>query len=163
MKYLLFIVLLLPAAIRAQDCALKKGQDPITSKATLSTGFIELPGGTLSIDVNNKDIDFFFVLESGLIKCLDEETEATFIFEGGKMKNEFRNSGSMNCDGIFHINFRNSAYTPSQLTRMSGKKIIAIEFKGSNPKPAVITLTPALQQSLMNTIGCVTKEAKTVL
>jgi len=163
MKYIMLLCGLLPLSLLAQDCNLKKGQDAITSKPTLSTGFIDLPGTTLSIDVNSKEIDFFFVLDNRAVKCLTEETEVTVMFEGGKLKSEFKNSGSMNCDGIFHIIFKNSAYTPSQLTRLSTKKIVAIEITGSTPKPYVISLTPEMQQNLMNLISCVTKQAKTVL
>jgi len=163
MKYFFWLIALAPFSLLAQDCSLKKGQDPITSKPTLTTGFIELPGTTLSIDVNSKEIDFFFVLDNKAVKCLDEETEAEFIFEGGKLKAEFKNAGSMNCDGIFHIIFKNSAYTPSQLTKLASKKILSIQIKGSSPKPFVISLSPEQQQSLMNQISCVTKEAKTVL
>lgn len=163
MKYIFVLIALAPFFLLAQDCKLKKGQDAITSKATLTTGFMDLPGTTLSIDVNSKQIDFFFVLDAKAVKCLDEETEATIVFDGGKLKSEFKNGGSMNCDGIFHIIFKNSAYTPSQLTKMSTKKILEIQIKGSNPKPYIISLSPEQQQSLMNTIACVTKEAKTVL
>jgi hypothetical protein len=163
MKYFLFFIGLLPLAARAQECQLTKGKDPITSKPTLSTGFIELQGNTLSIDVNSKEIDFFFVLANPAVKCLNEETEVTVNYEGGKLKTEFRNSGSMNCDGIFHIIFKNSMYTPPNLTKMASKKIVSITLTGSTPKPFIIHLTPEQQQLLMNTISCVTKEAKTVL
>jgi hypothetical protein len=163
MRYIILLACLLPLSLAAQDCNLKKGVDDITSKPTLSTGFIDLTGTTLSIDVNSKEIDFFFVLDNRAVKCLDEETEATFVFEGGKLKIEFKNSGSMNCDGIFHIIFKNSAYTNSQLNRLAAKKIISIQIKGSNPKPYIIALTPQQQQMLMNNISCVIKEAKTVL
>lgn len=163
MKYILFCLFFSPLALLAQDCTLKKGKDIITSKPTLSTGFIDLQGNTLSIDINSKEIDFFFVLNSPAVKCLNEETEITFVLEGGKIKSEFRNSGSMNCDGIFHVIFKNSAYTPSQLTKLGSKKIVSIQLTGSSPKPYIIALTPDQQQQLMNTISCVIKEAKTVL
>ena len=106
---------------------------------------------------------YIVVLDNKAVKCLDEETEAEFIFEGGKLKSEFRNAGSMNCDGIFHIIFKNSAYTPSQLTKLGSKKIIALQIKTSSPKPYVISLSPAQQQNLMNLVACVIKESKTVL
>ena len=163
MKYFLFCFFLLPVAAMAQDCALKKGQDVITSKPTLSTGFIDLQGNTFSIDINSKEIDFFFVLTGSTVKCLDEETELLMVYEGGKLKQQFKNYGSMNCDGIFHLIFKNSAYTNSQLQRLSQKKIISIQFTGSNPKPYIISLMPDQQLMLQNTITCVIKEAKTVL
>ena len=163
MKYILFCICLLPFAVLAQDCNLKKGKDDITSKPTLSTGFIELQGNTLSIDINSKEIDFFFVLTSPAVKCLDEATEVTMVYEGGKQKQEFKNYGSMNCDGIFHIIFKNSAYTNSLLQRLAAKKIVSIQFTGSNPKPYIISMLPEQQQMLQATINCVIKEAKTVL
>ena len=164
MKYILFCICFLPFTAPAQECSLKKGKDAITSKPTLSTGFIELQGNTLSIDINSKEIDFFFVLTSPVVKCLDEETTVTLVFEGGKLKSEFKNYGSMNCDGIFHIIFRNSAFTPSQLQKMAAKKIVSIQFTtATNPKPFIISLVPEQQQMLQNTISCVVKEAKTVL
>jgi hypothetical protein len=163
MRTIIFLACLLPLSLLAQDCNLKKGKDAITSKPVLSTGFIDLPGTTLSIDVNSKEIDFFFVLDNRAVKCLDEETEAVFMFEGGKLKLQFKNSGSMNCDGVFHIIFKNSAYTPSQLTKLAAKKIISIQITTSNPKPYIISLSPEQQQTLMNFISCVVKEAKTVL
>ncbi len=163
MKHILICICFLPFATMAQDCNLKKGQDDITSKPTLSTGFIDLQGNTLSIDINSKEIDFFFVLSGTTVKCLDEATEITFVYEGGKLKQEFKNYGSMNCEGIFHVIFKNSAYTNSQLQRLAAKKIISIQFTGNNPKPFIISLVPDQQVLLQNTISCVIKEAKTVL
>jgi hypothetical protein len=163
MKCILFCIYILPFAALAQECGFKKGIDAITSKPTLSTGFIELQGNTLSIDINNKEIDFFFVLTGTNVKCLDEETSITMVFEGGKLKSEFKNYGSMNCDGIFHLIFKNSAYTPSPLQKLAAKKIVSIQFTGSNPKPFIISLVPEQQQMLQTTISCVIKEAKTVL
>jgi len=164
MKYLLFCIFLMPVAMMAQDCNLKKGQDAITSKPTLSTGFIDLQGNTLSVDISSKEIDFFFVLTGPAVKCLDEETEITMVYEGGKLKQQFKNYGSLNCDGIFHLIFKNSAYTNSQLQRLSAKKIVSIQFTTTNsPKPYIISLLPDQQTMLQNTISCVIKEAKTVL
>jgi hypothetical protein len=163
MKYIIVILIVLPFSLRAQDCNLKNGIDAITSKPTLSTGFIELPGATLSIEVNSKEIDFFFVTSIPAAKCLDENTEVGFLFEGGKLKSEFKNFGSMNCDGIFHVIFRNSAYTPSPLQKLGAKKILTIRLTRSTPKPIDINLTAEQQQALMTLINCVIKESKRVL
>ncbi len=162
MKYL-FIFLFLPVQLLAQDCKLQKGMDPISSKPTLSTGFIELSGTTLSIDANNKEIDFFFVVKNPVARCLDENTGITVMFEGGKIKAEYKNSGSLNCDGILHITFKNSAYTPSPLQRLVSKKIVTIRLHSETGKPFDINLEPAQQQMLMDQINCVIKESKTLL
>ncbi len=163
MKQIVVVCMLFPFAMKAQDCNLKKGTDAITSKTTLSTGFIELPGATLSIDINSKEIDFFFVSSLPNAKCLDENTEVSFLFEGGKLKSEFKNSGSMNCDGIFHVIFRNSVYGSSPLQKLGARKILTIRLSGNGPKPIDISLKPEHQQALMTTINCVIKESKTVL
>lgn len=145
-----------------QDCKFKTGKDLINNKPTLTTGFIDLDGNTLTVDINSKEIDFFFVLNAPSVRCLTEETEATFNFEGGKSKAEFHNGGSMNCDGIFHIIFKNSAYTPSQISRLAAKKIVSLQFTGSG-KPYTIEFTPEQQQMLKQTLDCIIKEHKTVL
>jgi len=85
------------------------------------------------------------------------------VYEGGKLKQQFKNYGSMNCDGIFHLIFKNSAYTNSQLQRMTAKKIVSIQFTSGTQKPFIISLLPDQQLSMQNTIACVIKEAKTVL
>jgi hypothetical protein len=164
MKHFIILFFLLPLLAAAQDCGLKKGLDPITSKPTLSSGFIDLPGGTtLSIDVSSKEIDFFFVINSSALKCLDENTELTVIYEGGKLKSPFKNSGSMNCDGIFHIIFKNSAYLNSQLQKLGAKKVVSFRLTGSNGKPVDINLSPDLQQNFMKLVNCVVAESKTIL
>ena len=163
MKFVISLFLLGPLQLTAQGCHLIKGADPITSKPTLTTGFIDLPGCTLSIDANNKEIDFFFVMSNPILKCLDENTSATVIFDGGKLKGEYKNGGSMNCNGIFHIIFKNSLYTPSPLQRLAAKKIITIRLKGSSEKPFDINLPPELQKTLMDLIGCVITESKPLL
>lgn len=163
MKYIFLTVLLTPLFAVAQDCNFKKGIDPISSKNTLSTGFIDLPGATLTVDMNSKEIDFFFVMSASNAKCLDENTEVEVIFEGGKLKAEYKNSGSMNCDGIFHVIFRNSVNTPSPLQKLAAKKVLTIRLKNSGPKPIDMNLTPELQQTFMNVVNCVIKESKTVL
>ncbi|MES1223083.1 MAG: hypothetical protein ABUT20_46750, partial [Bacteroidota bacterium] len=67
------------------------------------------------------------------------------------------------CDGIFHIIFKNSAYTNSNLQKLGAKKIVSFQLTGSSPKPYIIALTPELQTTLQNAINCVIKESKTVL
>ena len=162
MKYF-FVLLLFPLQMMAQDCKLKKGIDPISSKPTLSTGFFELPDSKLSVDASNKEIDFFFVVKNPAFKCLDENTAVTVIFEGGKLKAEYKNSGSLNCDGILHITFKNSVYTPSPLQRLVSKKIITIRFHGETGKPLNMELTAEQQLTFMDLVNCIIRESKPLL
>jgi hypothetical protein len=160
---LIFILLFgVPFLAKAQDCKLKKEPDPLSNKFRLSTGFHDYQGLSLSIDADSKEIDFFFLTGGGMPKCYDENSTATFVFEGGKMKSEIRNSGSMNCDGAFHLIFKNLAFTPSQLQKFATKKIISITLKG-NDKPLVINLTPEDQVFFQAKAACMATEAKTLL
>lgn len=163
MKYILMIALIFPLCTQAQDCNLKKEKDDFTNKPKLSTGFMEIQDFTLSIDADSKNIDFFFVSKNSGAKCFDENSTAFFTFEGGKLKSEFKNGGGMNCDGAFHMIFRNTSFTPSALTRIATKKTLSIKFTDSNGKPTLIELTPDQQVQLMKNASCIAAEAKTVL
>ena len=163
MKYLITVLFVLPLFVSAQDCKLKKGTDDITSKPTLSTGFLTFDTFTLSMDASSKEIDFFFIVNSGP-KCFDlENTNITAVFEGGKQKTEFRNSGGLNCDGIIHIIFRNLSFTQSSLTKLATKKVITLIFTDSNGKATPVSLSPAQQQVLMDNAACIVKESKTII
>ncbi len=163
MKYLITVLFLLPLFASAQDCKLKKGTDDITSRPTLSTGFVSFDGFTLSMDASSKEIDFFFIVNTGS-KCFDvENTNITAIFEGGKQKTEYKNSGGLNCDGIIHVIFKNLSFTPSPLQKLATKKIISLIFTDSNSKAVTINLSPAQQQLLMDNAACIATQAKTIL
>jgi hypothetical protein len=165
MKHWFFICLLLPAAIKAQDCNLKKDQDLLTNKPKLSTGFIELDNAILNIEVSGKDIDFFFVIKNKAANCFNDESEVLVTYEGGKLKNEYRNStGYTNCEGVFHLVFRNSAtYTPSGLQKLIAKKAISFLFTASNGKTTLVALNDAQQKLIVQLATCIAKDAKTVL
>ncbi|MEI9807948.1 MAG: hypothetical protein WDO16_08795 [Bacteroidota bacterium] len=59
MRYVYFILLLLPVCVSAQDeCGLKKTIDPYTKEVKLSTGLISLQGTSLSVEADSKEVDF---------------------------------------------------------------------------------------------------------
>ena len=161
MKYSLTLFLLLPFFSRAQDCNLKTSKDPYTKEIKISTGFISLTGGQLSIEVTKTEIDFMFSLESG--KCFDDACTAAVFFEGTRLKTNFKNSGTMNCDGLFHFTFRNTNPSPSALQNLATRKITSIRFKDNTKKETGVTLTPEQQQTLMNVTNCIIAEAKKLL
>ncbi|MBC7905107.1 MAG: hypothetical protein H7Y27_16890 [Gemmatimonadaceae bacterium] len=163
MKFLFAMLFALPLSLSAQDCDLKKVTDPLNGKSKVSTGFVTMHEIRLSLDANNKEIDFFFVINIDKAKCVNEESTMTFMFEGGKQKTMLRNSGSMNCDGIFHIIMKNSTFTPSALNRLNSKKIVSLVLTDSNEKETKIDLTVEEQKILGNMISCMITEAKTVL
>jgi hypothetical protein len=162
MKYSFVIVFLFPLWLSAQDCKLKKTTDPYTKEVRISTGFLQLQGASLSIDADGKEIDFFFSME-GKEKCFSDASAAVVIYEGTRMKATFRNGGPVNCDGIFHIIFRNIAATPALLQRLVTQKITSIQFTGNNKAQTTITFSPEEQQTLMTRADCLIKEAKTLI
>ena len=154
MKYNLSAILFFfPLVIAAQDpiaigCKLNSEKDPFTKEDNISTGFIPVDGGSVTIDATKAEIDFLFSLE-GVDRCFDNNSTAYVFFEGMKFKLTARNGGSMNCEGLFHFIFRNTASLPSMLTKMTTQKINHIVFKGNNKKESTINLSPADQQLFM--------------
>jgi hypothetical protein len=96
----------------------------------------------------------------GKEKCFSDASTAEVFYEGKKMKATFRNGGPINCEGIFHIIFKNGASTPALLQRLITQKIISIQFIGNNKAKTTITLSPEEQQTLMTRGDCLIKEAK---
>jgi hypothetical protein len=162
MKYLLMVMLALPFFSKAQDCNLKKDKDAYTGKHSLTTGFFTVSSFSLSIDVTQKEIDYFFVLKGAGNKCFDDLTTITCILEGGKQKFLLRNKGAMNCDGILHVIMSNTASTPSALQKLASKKIITLRLTYGDLKTVDINLDETAQKMLMDKSACIAKEATSV-
>src|SRR5689334_22845993 len=128
MKKLLGLFFLLPLAALAQTdtCGLKKETDPFTHQKKISTGFIPFNASgmklNISIDATPTEIDFFLWF-TGDGKCFDDASTIQINYEGDRMKANFKNTGSMNCEGAFHFSFRNTPSTPSNLQRLTDKKV----------------------------------------
>src|SRR5260221_8474931 len=149
MKYIFVIVLLFPFYTQAQDCKLHKETDPYTKETKLSTGFIKLQSGSVTVDANRLEIDVFFTL-AGADKCFDNNSTAFIFFEGTKLKMTTRNSGSMNCEGFFHFTFKNTPGTNSLLQKLSTQKIHMITFTSNSKKENKIEFSPQQQNAVMN-------------
>ena len=167
MKSILGIFFLFPLFIAAQDstttgCKLKKEKDPYTKETKLSTGFIFLKGGSVTIDADSREIDVLFSID-GLDKCFDNNSMAAVFFEGTKTKMNSRNGGTMNCEGLFHFIFKNTVSTSTILQKMMTLKINHIVFTGNNKKETTVVINPAEQQTLMLLATCLVKEAKTLI
>src|SRR5215212_3160278 len=104
MKYLFIILCCLPIGLYAQDCTLKKEKDQFSQQERLTTGFMQLTNCRLSITADSKELDFFF--SAGADKCFDENATLTVVYDDGHSKTNFRNTGSMNCEGLFHFTVR---------------------------------------------------------
>ena len=160
MKFLIALAFTLPLFVSAQDCNLKKGKDNFNNKGKLSSGFVTFQDVSLSTDADAYEIDFFFLINFPADKCFDENSEATILFEGGKLTAEYANNGPTNCKGIFHLIFKNSAYTPSALQKLCTKKVVSIKFKDSNEKLTTLNFSPEQQGQFMKMANCIATEAK---
>jgi hypothetical protein len=163
MKYTLLLVLCLPLLSFSQDCKLTKSSDPFTHETKLSTGFASFNNGvakvSISADATPSTIDlFFWVRNDG--SCFDDESTAIIFFDGERSKSIFKNSGSMNCDGAFHISFKNLSSTSYQLQKIATKKITSIKLTTTNKTEIPITLTEDQKMLLMTMAACATNEGK---
>jgi hypothetical protein len=141
MKYLLTILAVLPFFAFAQDCNIKKTKDQFSQEPKLTTGFVPFSSTTLSIDADAKEIDFLFsIINKSEEKCFDDASTISFVMEG-KQKANFRNTGTMNCEGLFHVTFKNLTTTPI----------------------TTITLGVQQQKELMDMIACMVKESKSLI
>ena len=164
MKNCLFVLLLFPFASFAQDtCGLKKSKDPFTNHTKLSTGFKDFGSGagpiSISADATPAEIDFFIWIKNGN-KCFDLESTAQMIWEGERSKATFKNAGSMNCEGAFHFNFKNTPTPNSWLRKMIAKKIATIKLTGNNNVETTITLTEEQKTMFQRMATCIANEGK---
>ena len=168
MKRLTIIVLLLPFVALAQDstqkapCKLTRETDPYTRETKLSTGFIFFDGGSVTFDADGREIDVLFSIE-GADKCFDNNSMAAVFFEGTKTKLSSRNGGTMNCEGLFHFIYKNTASTSSLLQKMTTQKITHIIFTGNNKKETRVEIGPNEQQAIIAQATCLVNEAKTLI
>jgi hypothetical protein len=160
MKYLLPSILFLPLFMSAQDCKLIRETDPYTKQTKLTTGFIYVDGGSVTIDADSKEIIVLFSLD-GPEKCFDYNSTAEVYFEGLKSKTQSRNQGTMNCEGFFQFVFRNTNSNPTtMLQRIMTKKITHIIFTGNGKKPVTVNIGPAEQATITAQATCLVNEAK---
>lgn len=168
MKRLFFLLALLPLAAAAQDCPIKKEKDQFSQQPKFTTGFMPFGQGLsrflLSVDATKSEVDFFFALNSGSEgRCFNEASNVQVAYEGSRVKATYKNTGSMNCEGLFHFTFRNTTTTPSALAKLGTAKVASFKWIDSNKKEVVYELTDAEKSLLMERVACIIKEAKTLL
>jgi hypothetical protein len=162
MKYLIAALLLFPLTALAQDsCKLKKTQDPYTKQVKLSSGFIDIGTAKVSIEATKTEIDFLFSINGGI--CFDDQSQATLFYAGTKVKTNLKNSGTMNCDGLFHLNFKNQANPNTYLQNLINKQVTSIKFTDNAKKETIIEPAAEQQQMIKAIVACVVNEAKKLL
>jgi hypothetical protein len=149
-----------PFIAHAQECTLKKEKDQFSQQERLTTGFMQLTNSKLSITADAKELDFFIAAAKD--KCYDDASTLSVVFEDGRTKSNFRNSGSMNCEGLFHFTIRNTPTPNFNLQRMATKKIKALVLTSGKVVTSIL-LNEAQQQMLQTTADCMAKEAKTLI
>jgi len=160
MRFVFALAFLLPLMAHSQDCKLLRETDPYTKETKISSGFITLQGGTVSIDADSREVDFFFVIQG---KCFNDQSTVFVYFEGSKTKATYRTSNSMNCDGYFHFTVKNAATTPLQVQKLGANKVTQFIFTDSDRKQLVISLLPDQQDTFMTSVNCVINESKKLI
>lgn len=160
MKYLFLFLALIPATLFAQECTLKREKDQFSQQERLTTGFIQFTNSKLSITADSKEIDFFFSVGAG--KCFDDAATLAVVFDDGRTKLNLRNTGSMNCDGLFHFTIRNTPTPNYNLQRLAAKKVKAMTLTSGKVTTSIL-LNESQQQALQTAADCMAKEAKTLL
>jgi hypothetical protein len=163
MKFLLFAFLSLPIFAKAQECKLNKEVDPFTKQTRLSSGFIYVDGGSITVDGDSKEIIILFSVE-GSDKCFDDNTTLEIFFEGVKSKVMARTQSTMNCEGLVQMVFKNSATsTTTMLQRFATKKATQINFIREKKKAVTYNIAPKEQEQLMVLANCVITESKKLI
>jgi hypothetical protein len=167
MKRFFAAFLFIPFFSSAQDtCQLKKETDPFTHETKMSTGFVSFSSGanrvSISIDATSSEIDFFIWFTNDS-KCFDDESTIQVNYEGERLKANFKNSGSMNCEGAFHFTFRNTAATAANLKRLTDHKVASFHITGANKTVIDVVFTPEQKDRFMRMASCVVLASKALI
>lgn len=167
MKFILSILFFVPMAVIAQDtCNLKTETDPFTHITKTTTGFKSFQGNGvnlyISIDATPTEVDFFLWIRDES-KCFDDKSTAQIIYEGNRLKANYRNTGSMNCEGAFHFTFRNTATTQSNLLRLTDKKVNSIKLTGNDKTVTEIIFTEEQKDQLKKMASCIVIASKALI
>ncbi|HSU26864.1 MAG TPA: hypothetical protein VLJ68_00660, partial [Chitinophagaceae bacterium] len=73
------------------------------------------------------------------------------------------NGGTMNCEGFFHIIFRNTPTPQSAMQKLTTTKVVSLLFTGNNKRETKIELNPEQQLLFMQVAGCLLTEAKAII
>jgi hypothetical protein len=164
MKTILALFFLLPIFSFGQDsCRLKKDRDPYTKEVRISTGFIKMGDHKVTIDATGKEIDLFFTLgtpSEGI--CFDDKSVLNATYAGGKIKTTLRSTSTMNCEGYFHITFRNTVSPNYNLQKLMNQKIGTLAFVNGKTI-TTITLDEETQLIFQKAVACLVNEARTLI
>jgi len=163
-RLLIFFWMLAGASFfsEAQECALVRETDPYTRSTGLSTGFHKWKGGALTLDASKSEIDWMIEVGAGNL-CFDDESTIQVYFKGTKQKLLFRNSGTINCEGLLHVLFKNSPTTNYQLNKLATLPIERILVTNAADKSWALEPDAEQQDRWMRAAGCLVEESKKLL
>lgn len=148
--------------LNAQDCSLIRETDPYTKLSTLSTGYQKMQGGSLVLDASKTEIDWMLEVGSGNV-CFDDEATIQVFFEGTKLRLMFRNGGTMNCEGLLHVLFKNATGTNYQLNKLITLPIQRILITTLDKKEWVIEPNAEQRAKWIQSATCLVNESKKLL
>lgn len=148
--------------LNGQDCALIRETDPYTKLSTLSTGYQKMQGGSLVLDANKSEIDWMLEVGTGNL-CVDDEATIQVFFEGTKLRLMFRNGGTMNCEGLLHVLFKNAPATNYQLGKLISLPIQRILITTVDKKEWVIVPNAEQRIKWIRSSTCLVDESKKLL
>ena len=160
MKLILILLFLVPLFSNAQDCDLRNEKDQFNQDPRLTTGFKPLGAGgdkfLLSVSADKREVDYFFALDNSAM-CFNDYAKAMITFDS-KQRGNYRNGGTTNCKGYFHFVFPNQENLNANLTNLSVKKVVTIQFTNADNVKKILTLRPEDQDEIIKLTNCVLSE-----
>jgi hypothetical protein len=165
MKKLLLLLLTAPLFAAAQDstapCKLRTERDPYTKEVRFSTGALRIGNYQITGEASAKEIDLFINL-AGTAACFNDQSAVQVTYSGTRLKNSYKNGGTMNCEGYFHMIFRNTPETQYSLRKLVDQRIATMTF-GTDKNATVITLTEEQKDIVQAALRCLVTDAKTLI
>lgn len=162
MKKLLPLLFSFPVFAAAQDapadCKLRTERDAYTKEVRLSTGVLRIGSYQITGEAGAKEIDLFINL-AGTGACFNDQSSVSVTYTGSRLKNSFRNGGTMNCEGYFHLIFRNTPETQYGLRKLIEQRIATLTF-GTGNDAKVVTLTEDQKDLVQQALTCLATGAK---
>lgn len=121
-----------------------------------------MTGGSLVLDASKAEIDWMLEVGDGKV-CFNDEASIQVFFEGSKLRLLFRNSGTLNCEGLLHVLFKNSVSTNYQLTKLATLPIKQIVVTNPDKKSWIMEPTPEQRANWMRSASCLVEESKKLL
>lgn len=95
--------------------------------------------------------------------CIDDEATIQVFFEGTKLRLMFRNGGTMNCEGLLHVLFKNATGANYQLNKLITLPIQRILITTIDKKEWMIEPNAEQRVKWIRSATCLVEESKKLL